>query len=493
MSDGQWQPIEDLPANWRDLTSSELVTLGNIWREQADRLRQSQAYNLFLNKMRRRIAIETGVLERLYTLDRGITQLLIEGGIDEALIPYGATDRPVGEVVALIRDHENALEGLFKFASRQRQLSLSYIKELHQALTQNQTFTEARDQFGRLVRLDLIRGDWKRLPNNPTRPNGSVCYYCPPEQVQPQMERLIAWHVEHNEIGVLPEIEAAWLHHRFTQIHPFQDGNGRVARMLASLIFIRAGWFPLVITRDERAAYIEALERADSGDLKPLVDLFAMTQRQAFVSALSLSEQAISQHETVQSLIASVAAKVQNQRARQAEETRLKVEAIANRLFGMAQQRLQEIADEIFQGLRHELPTVQAFVSFAQPSDQERAGYYRYQIIETARQLGYYANLSAYKSWLSLIISLADFRIEILLSFHYVGDEPSRGLMACSACAYRKSYEEGSTGLIQDLEPLSDPPFYFSHVDAPERTAEQFVAWLENVIVTGLEYWRRAM
>ena len=33
------------------------------------------------------------------------------------------------------------------------------------------------------------------------------------------------------------EIEATWLHHRFTQIHPFQDGNGRVARALASLVF----------------------------------------------------------------------------------------------------------------------------------------------------------------------------------------------------------------------------------------------------------------
>ena len=43
-----------------------------------------------------------------------------------------------------------------------------------------------------------------------------------------------------------PEVEAAWLHHRFGQIHPFQDGNGRVARALATMIFLRAGFVPLV-------------------------------------------------------------------------------------------------------------------------------------------------------------------------------------------------------------------------------------------------------
>jgi Fic family protein len=46
-------------------------------------------------------------------------------------------------------------------------------------------------------------------------------------------------------------VQAAWLHHRFTQIHPFADGNGQVARAIASLVFIEAGWFPLILKRDE--------------------------------------------------------------------------------------------------------------------------------------------------------------------------------------------------------------------------------------------------
>ena len=47
-----------------------------------------------------------------------------------------------------------------------------------------------------------------------------------------------------------------------------QSGNGRVARALASLIFIRKRWFPLVIDRDTVGEYIEALESGDKGDLQ---------------------------------------------------------------------------------------------------------------------------------------------------------------------------------------------------------------------------------
>ncbi|MGH3609855.1 MAG: Fic family protein, partial [Pseudonocardiaceae bacterium] len=79
--------------------------------------------------------------------------------------------------------------------------------------------------------------------------------------------------------GASPAVLAAWVHHRFTQIHPFRDGNGRVARLLATLVFIRAEWLPLVVRRDDRVRYLDALQEADNGDLLPLVKLFDTVQR----------------------------------------------------------------------------------------------------------------------------------------------------------------------------------------------------------------------
>jgi Fic family protein len=258
------------------LASFELPPLVTVWKEQADRLRQSGEFQSFNEKLRREIAIETGIIERLYTIDRGITRLLIEQGIDEALIPHGATDRPIGQVISLIKDQEAAIEGLFDFVGGQRTLSNFYIKQLDQLLTQSQDSTEALDPLTEhIFRISLIKGDWKRQPNNPLRPDGTVHEYCPPEQVASEMDRLITLHHQHCNQKIPPEIESAWLHHRFTQIHPFQDGNGRVARCLASLVFIQASWFPLVLTRDDRAVYIAGLEAADRGDLSNLVNLFA--------------------------------------------------------------------------------------------------------------------------------------------------------------------------------------------------------------------------
>ena len=102
-----------------------------------------------------------------------------------------------------------------------------------------------------------------------------------PEQVTVEMERLVEFYDRYRREGVVPEVLSAWLHHRFVQIHPFHDGNGRVARALASLVFVRQGWFPLVVHRDQRIDYIDALETADRGDLVPLVGLFAAAQRKA--------------------------------------------------------------------------------------------------------------------------------------------------------------------------------------------------------------------
>ncbi len=103
--------------------------------------------------------------------------------------------------------------------------------------------------------------------------------------------RLVTWHLEHEQRNVSPEIESAWLHHRFALIHPFTDGNGRVARCLATLVLLKYQWFPLVVTRGDRAEYLSAIRKADQDDLAPLVQLFGQLQKRAIKHALSLTEE----------------------------------------------------------------------------------------------------------------------------------------------------------------------------------------------------------
>ena len=254
MSVYKWKPIEDLPDDWQKLASSELAGLFAVWKEQVIRLKDSPAYLEFQARLRREWAIETGIIEGLYDIDRGVTRTLIERGLHASLIAHGDANKPAAEIIPMLKDHENVVDGLFDFVGQQRQLSTSYIKHVHQALTTHQETAKGIDSLGQVIQIPLLRGDWKKWPNNPTRPDGKVHEFCPPEQTASEMDRLVEMHQRHLQEDVPPEVEAAWLHHRFTQIHPFQDGNGRVARALASLVFIRAGWFPFVVHRDNRTS-----------------------------------------------------------------------------------------------------------------------------------------------------------------------------------------------------------------------------------------------
>ena len=492
-----WQPIEDLPLNWQTLANSELPPLVTVWSEQADRLQSSGEFQAFNEKLRREIAIETGIIERLYTIDRGITRLLIEQGINEALIPHGATDRPVKQVVSLIKDQETAIEGLFDFVGGQRALSTSYIKGLHQLLTQSQDSTEALDPVTKKIfRVSLIKGDWKRQPNNPLRSDGTVHEYCPPEQVASEMDTLIALHHQHRDQKVPPEIESAWLHHRFTQIHPFQDGNGRVARCLASLVFIQASWFPLVLTRDDRAVYIAALEKSDQGNLSNLINLFAKSQKQAFLRSLGLSEQVLSEARRTQVIISSIADKLKQNQSASIQEKCKKAESFASSLFNIASNRLQDVAYEIKLSVQNFVDDAQVFTVSA-PVGDTRSYYHRYQVVETAKQLEYFANLRNYHTWIQLVINV-EISTTLLLSFHVLGHE-YRGLLVCTACAYHKDRDDSEEGdrntsnIISDIQSLTDSPFQFSYADEEENLIERFKQWLENVILTDLEYWNKSI
>ena len=487
-----WRPIEDLPLGWQNLAISELPPLVTVWNEQADRLRSSGEFKTFMERLRREIAIETGIIERLYTIDRGTTRLLIEQGINEALISHEATNRPVKQVVSLIKDQEAAIEGLFDFVGGQRTLSTSYVKQLHQLLTQSQDSTEALNPItGEIFRIALIRGDWKRQPNNPLRSDGTIYEYCPPEQVSSEMDILIALHQQHRDQQVPPEIESAWLHHRFTQIHPFQDGNGRVARCLASLVFIQSSWFPLALTRDDRAVYINALEEADRGDLSSLINLFAKSQKQAFLRSLGLSEQVLSEARQTKIIISSIADKFKQKRSDSIQDRCRKVEGFATSLFDIASNRFHEVADEIKLSVQNVVNNSQVF-SIAAPAGDHRSYYHRYQIIETAKQLDYFANLRNYHTWIQLVIDVEKTSTTLLLSFHSLGHE-YRGLLVCTVCAYhRDGAEEGELN-ISDIQSLTDSPFQFSYADEEDNLRDRFKPWLEEVILTGLEYWNKSI
>lgn len=72
-----------------------------------------------------------------------------------------------------------------------------------------------------------------------------------------------------------PVIVAAIAHYNLTRIHPFDDGNGRGARLFMNLILMKKGFPPAIIKNEHRRKYIEALSKADSGDIKGFIMFIA--------------------------------------------------------------------------------------------------------------------------------------------------------------------------------------------------------------------------
>ena len=81
-----------------------------------------------------------------------------------------------------------------------------------------------------------------------------------------------------NQAKATPDIHplmvAVLFHHEFTAIHPFDDGNGRMARLLSNLILIQSGYPPVVIKQENKNEYYSVLSQADAGSLVPVVDYF---------------------------------------------------------------------------------------------------------------------------------------------------------------------------------------------------------------------------
>jgi len=89
----------------------------------------------------------------------------------------------------------------------------------------------------------------------------------------PELMKKVYEELNNQDIGIDAIYSSVKLHYDTVRIHPFIDGNGRLARLLMNLRLLRAGFPPLILRKEERRAYYSALEKADKGDFRPLTML----------------------------------------------------------------------------------------------------------------------------------------------------------------------------------------------------------------------------
>lgn len=472
-----WNPktgISDIEVDWRELRASEIPGIRAVWADQRQRLKGTTQLSDFTEKLSREWAIETGVIENLYEIERGVTQTLIEQGFQAELLSHGSTNKPRDYVLQLLRDQKDVLDGVFDFVKSNRSLTASYLKELHAALLRSQDATDGLDAFRRHVRIPLIRGAWKTQANSPVR-DGVTYTYCPPEHVSSEMDRLIEIHTNHLSSGIPTEVQAAWLHHRFTQIHPFQDGNGRVARAVASLVLVKDGLFPLVVTRDDRLKYLNALEAADNGNLKPLIDLIAKLQITQFRKASAIS-QALLVEEDVQAALRGLRKAADKIAADKIASLR-KVFEHAHSIEDDLYSRLQAIAPDISEALQQVKNPAAAFATRSTASTDH---YFRAQIIETAKKyIGYFADTSEYRSWIALNMRWSR-RGRLVFAIHGIGRLFNGSLICSPFLEFLDTDEDDQTRSA--LVPVAGEGFIFFYNEDSQSLRARFSPWREDVL-----------
>jgi len=414
-----WRPIE-FSEKWELAITSKLDTLAPSWFRKRESLKDdSKEYNDFINRLKRQHAIETGIVEKLYDLKDGITQTFIKEGFVESYLQHGDTNIPPKQLLAYLKDHFEALDFVFDVVKQNRPISKSFICELHQLVTQNQDTTDAVDTLGRVVAVRLLKGEFKKFENNPKREDGSIFIYCPPLQVDSEIARLLDIYSDLEDREIKPIVIAAWLHHSFTQIHPFQDGNGRLARLLASLILIKHNLFPFTVKGNDKPRYIDALELADSGEPQSLVDFFCEVEKRYIEEALNQNLE-FSVAKTSFTEIADIfSGKLETWKNNIQKERQQRITKNLFKIFEYANQTLNESLETLEKRLHG---NAELKMGSSYPDNQETSHYYSQQIVEYAKTHDYFYNRNFSRGWFRFVIKLNESRqYQLITTIHHYG------------------------------------------------------------------------
>lgn len=475
MRTGEWSPIEPLEEESIDHGYfTEVDDLQKQWLAVKTSVENSNpsAYDEFNQELYRSWAIETGIIEGLYELDRGITQTLVRHGFSAEHVERNSTNKSPDELVTILRDHEDTIDLVSQWIEESRPLTKGFIRIIHQVIAKNQATYDAVDQFGNTVHPELHKGEFKKFPNNPTRPDGIVHEYCPPIQVESELDNLIRWYETYDDGRQHPLAVVAWIHHRFTQIHPFEDGNGRVVRALLTWHLTRKSYLPIVIDRDTRPEYITALEQADSGDLSHLVGLIVRLESQTLLKALSVETGRVPEAvDTVDEIIGFIGTGMQRKRQRQEDDFRA-VQQTAIRLRDHARSVLERETEGIAQRLEEAGDVKLESSIFLGGPDEGNDYYYRREVIDAAQDAGHWVNLHEPRYFLKVVLKTAVGQssqsrtvwTDFVISLHSIGRQRTGVMAAASFMKHRYSSSGGEHE--NDLDGTNDPEFEICNPDS---------------------------
>lgn len=160
--------------------------------------------------------------------------------------------------------------------NKEQELTETFIKRLNDIILVRAYWKDAITPDGQTTQREISIGEYKKYPNSVRLQNGEIFHYTSPLDTAPQMTDMVSWFREEMEKAELHPVElAALLHYRFVRIHPFDDGNGRISRLLMNYVLLYNDFPPVIIKSSDKRNYLAALHDADVGELESFVNYVA--------------------------------------------------------------------------------------------------------------------------------------------------------------------------------------------------------------------------
>lgn len=198
----------------------------------------------------------------------------------KSLLLFGVTafNKPLEDHIAIL-SHNYLIKSAEKLAEQGIPLNEKLILEFHKLLfTENKRIDSI--QFDDKDEADLFfwkAGQYKSIPNKMLTNTGEFIFFSAPEKTPQEMKFLMNWLIQELEKSEMdPVLVAIELHYKFLKIHPFDDGNGRLALILMNFILIQFGYAPVVISMEDKENYHKAFQQEDAGIENALLDFLSL-------------------------------------------------------------------------------------------------------------------------------------------------------------------------------------------------------------------------
>jgi hypothetical protein len=231
------------------------------------------------DRLLRAAALDSAALDGLFPANTELTSMVLGAAVGAA--------PPADEAVEVVVEcSRRALVLAGETAAAGRAVGPHLMAVLQDVITEAQASYTVTTGHGDLIEVDLPRRQYKPISNYLALPGGIVTAFTPASMVAAEMERL-GGELESAAFAALhPVVQAAYAHYALGIIHPFADGNGRLARTVASIFLMRAAGVPLIVFAEQWPAYYQALRLAtQEGDAQALADFVCV----AAMSALDLA------------------------------------------------------------------------------------------------------------------------------------------------------------------------------------------------------------